>query len=39
MQPFASLTADKSDSGDVVTLYAWDPGKKDYVAGPFIDIG
>ena len=39
MQPFASLSADKSDAGDVVTLYAWDAGKKDFVAGPFIDIG
>ena len=39
MQPFASLSADKSDAGDVVTLYSWDTAKKDFVAGPFIDIG
>ena len=39
MQPFASLTADKSDAGDVVALYSWDTDKGDFVAGPFIDIG
>ena len=39
MQPFASLSADKSDAGDVVTLYSWNTDKKDFVAGPFIDIG
>jgi hypothetical protein len=39
MQPFASLSADKWDAGDLVALYAWDTAKQDFVAGDFIDIG
>ncbi|HEY5875113.1 MAG TPA: hypothetical protein VIT64_07430 [Ilumatobacteraceae bacterium] len=39
MQPFASLSADKWDAGDLVALYSWDTAKQDFVAGDFIDIG
>ncbi len=39
MQPFASLSADKWDAGDAVTLYTWDADTKQFVAGEFIDIG
>lgn len=39
MQPFASLSADKWDAGDVVALYTWDAGAQDYKAGDLIDIG
>ncbi len=38
-QPFASLSADKWDAGDVVALYAWDAGAQDYKAGDLINIG
>jgi hypothetical protein len=39
MQPFASLSADKWDAGDVVALYTWDAEAQDYKAGDLIDIG
>ena len=39
MQPFASLSADKWDAGDVVALYTWDSEAQDYVAGDLINIG
>ena len=39
MQPFASLSPDKWDAGDLVALYTWDAEQADYVAGEFIDIG
>jgi hypothetical protein len=39
MQPFASLSADKWDAGDVVALYTWDAAAQDYKAGDLIDIG
>ncbi|MGE3589182.1 MAG: ABC transporter substrate-binding protein [Ilumatobacteraceae bacterium] len=39
MQPFASLSADKWDAGDLVALYTWDAEAQDYKAGDFIDIG
>lgn len=39
MQPFASLSADKWDAGDSVSLYTWDADRGDFVAGDFIDIG
>ena len=39
MQPFASLSAEKWDAGDVVALYTWDSAAQDYVAGDLINIG
>ena len=39
MQPYASLTAEKWDAGDLVALYTWDSEAQDFVAGDFIDIG
>ena len=37
--PFASLGAGKWDANDVVTLFRWDSGLGDFVAGDFVDIG
>ena len=37
--PFASLGADKWDANDVVTLFRWDSGLGDFVAGDFVNIG
>lgn len=37
--PFASLGAAKWDANDVVTLFRWDSGLGDFVAGDFVNIG
>ncbi len=37
--PFASLGAGKWDANDVVTLFRWDSGLGDFVAGDFVNIG
>jgi ABC-type branched-subunit amino acid transport system substrate-binding protein len=39
MLPFASLSADKWDANDVVTLFRWDVEQSDFVGGENIDIG
>ena len=39
MLPAASLSADKWDANDTVTLFTWDAAKGDFVGGDNIDIG
>jgi ABC-type branched-subunit amino acid transport system substrate-binding protein len=39
MLPAASLSADKWDANDTVTLFKWDAAKGDFVGGDNIDIG
>ena len=39
MLPFASLSADKWDANDALTLFTWDAAKGDFVGGETIDIG
>jgi hypothetical protein len=39
MLPAASLSADKWDANDTVTMFKWDAAKGDFVGGDNIDIG